>query len=286
MEDNCFRYISYRDLEEKTYKSVCVGLATLTIGQLFILLALIASWRIHQEPPPLMSSTYCVPCNDINQAYPYTDTENIIDAWRQINNESVCCGPIQNVMELRTQNEMTKQFFANRPSNLSLLGGESFITDCEWKGIETPTARLAGVVDSVPSDIVHGHSKLRWNKNSSPFTAKSFIHLELEGEIFIRRPGYYIVSSTLNVNTTGTINTREFSHSLSQLSHKYGTKGVLMLRKRSIEESDGSVFTSFMSSVFKLYEHDRISVSVSNPNVLACNQSNDHFTAYYTYDIA
>ncbi|WAR20566.1 hypothetical protein MAR_002404 [Mya arenaria] len=152
MEDNCFRYISYRDLEEKTYKSVCVGLATLTIGQLFILLALIASWRIHQEPPPLMSSTYCVPCNDINQAYPYTDTENIIDAWRQINNES----------------EMTKQFFANRPSNLSkyffnnqirigLLGGESFITDCEWKGIETPTARLAGVVDSVPSDIVHGN---------------------------------------------------------------------------------------------------------------------------------
>ncbi|XP_052817444.1 uncharacterized protein LOC128243608 [Mya arenaria] len=270
---------------ERKLRYTCTGLVTLKIVQLLLLFILTVSWRFHREPPPLESSTYCVPCNDITQ--PYNDTGNVIDAWRQIYNDSVCCGPIRRVMELRIKKEMTKQYFENNQANPSLLVGESFITDCDWVEIKTPTAKLVGVVDSVPSDIVQGHSKLRWNKNNRTFTSNKCIHLELEGEIFVKRPGYYIVSSTLNVNTTGTnITTTIFSHHVNLLSHKFGTTGVLMQHKRSIKESDNGVFTSLLSAVFKLHMHDRISVSVSDQNYFTRNFSNDQFTAYYTYDMA
>ncbi|WAQ96393.1 hypothetical protein MAR_029083, partial [Mya arenaria] len=140
--------------EEKTLRRATVGLFILTIVQLLLLTA---SWRIIMEPPPLESSMHCVTCDDIKQTSPYTDTEHVIDAWRQIYNDSVCCGPIRQIMELRIKNEMTKQYLENRQANPSQLVGESFITDCEWQGIKTPTAKLVGVVDSVPSHIVQGN---------------------------------------------------------------------------------------------------------------------------------
>ncbi|XP_052782719.1 uncharacterized protein LOC128218969 [Mya arenaria] len=267
---------------EKTLRYTCAGLVALTIVQSLLLLIMAASWR---EPPPLESSTYCVPCNDITQ--PYNDTGNVIETWRQMYNDSVCCGPIRRVMELRMKKEMSKQYFENGQSNPSQLVGESFITDCEWVEFKTPTVKLVGVVDSVPSNIVQGHSKLRWNKNETTFTANKIRHLELEGEIFIDKPGFYIVSSALNGNASrGTNNTtRLFSHNINLLSHKFGTTSTLMLHKKSIKESDDGLFTSFISAVFKLHKYDRISISVSDPHYLARNLSNDHFTAYYTYDM-
>ncbi|XP_052785425.1 uncharacterized protein LOC128221046 [Mya arenaria] len=272
--------------EDRTLQRAYVGLVTLIIVQSLLFLVLTVSWRIYKEPPPLESSTYCVPCNDIKQTNPYNVTGHVIDALRQIYNESVCCGPIRDIMELRSKNEMTKQYVKNAQANPSQLVGESFITDCEWQGIKTPTGKLVGVVDSVPSDIVQGHSKLRWNKKGHTFTETKCIHLELEGEIFIKKPGYFIVSSMLNVNITGMNNTTTtFSQSINLLSHKFGTTGSLMRRTRSIRKSKDCVFTSFMSAVFKLQMHDRISVSVSDPNYLDLNYSNDHFTAYYTYDM-
>ncbi|WAQ96388.1 hypothetical protein MAR_029078 [Mya arenaria] len=140
--------------EEKTLRRATVGLFITTIVQLLLLLFLTVSWRIHMEPPPLESSMHCVTCDDITQTYPYTVTEHVIDAWRQI---SVYCGPIRQIMELRIKNEMTKQYLENRQANSSQFVGESFITDCEWQGIKTPTAKLVEVVDSVPSDIVQGN---------------------------------------------------------------------------------------------------------------------------------
>ncbi|XP_052787425.1 uncharacterized protein LOC128222454 [Mya arenaria] len=275
-------------MEEYTLRRfIANGFITSAVVQLFLFLVLTVSWRIIMEPPPLESSTLCVTCNDIKQTYPYNHTQHFIDAWRQTYNDSVCCGPIRTVMELRMHNEMTKQVFENKQSNPSLIVGELFITDCEWKGIKAPKAKLVGVVNSIQSDSVQDHSKLRWNKNGLTFTADKLIHLELEGEIFIRTPGYYIVSSTLNVNATGTDNTTTiFSHSLNLLSNNFGTTSVLMQRQKSIKESDHVIFTSFISAVFKLHIYDRISVYVSNPIFLAHNNSNDHFTAYYTYDLS
>ncbi|WAQ96385.1 hypothetical protein MAR_029075, partial [Mya arenaria] len=140
--------------EDRTLQRAYVGLVTLIIVQSLLFLVLTVSWRIYKEPPPLESSTYCVPCNDIKQTNPYNVTGHVIDALRQIYNESVCCGPIRDIMELRSKNEMTKQYVKNAQANPSQLVGESFITDCEWQGIKTPTGKLVGVVDSVPSDIV------------------------------------------------------------------------------------------------------------------------------------
>ncbi|WAQ96389.1 hypothetical protein MAR_029079 [Mya arenaria] len=143
--------------EGKILRHVAVGLFILTIVQLLLLLILALSWRIIMEPPPLESSMHCLICNNVSQPYPYNDLGNVIDARGQMYNESVCCDPIREVMERRIQNEMTKQFAENRQANPSHLVGESFITDCEWQGLKTPTAKLVGVVDSVPSDIVQGN---------------------------------------------------------------------------------------------------------------------------------
>ncbi|WAQ96383.1 hypothetical protein MAR_029073 [Mya arenaria] len=232
------------------------------------------------QPPPLVSSTLCVTCDDIKQTFPYNAADHVIDAWRQIHNESVCCGPVRRVMELRIQNEIAKQY-ENTLSNSSLL------LDCERVELSTPTAKLVGVVDNIPSHIGQGHSALLWNKHGLTFTANKCIHLELEGDIFIKKSGYFIVSSTLIVNTTGKNNkTQIFGHNLNLLSHKYGTTSVLMHRQKSINESDNVIFTSFISAVFKLHVNDRISISVSDPNYLANDNSNDHFTAYYTYDMS
>ncbi|XP_052787443.1 uncharacterized protein LOC128222470 isoform X1 [Mya arenaria] len=154
-----------------------------------------------------------------------------------------------------------------------------------------PIAKAVGIVEFKPSDIVDGHHKVQWNKNGRTFYTKHCVHLELEGEIFVRQPGYYIVSSQLNLRrrkeTSPTLNESRpttFIHYVDILSHKFGTNGVLMQTKKSIERN-GGYFTSFLSAVFKLNKYDRLSVSVSNPELLDIDNYNDHFLVHYTYDL-
>ncbi|XP_052814669.1 uncharacterized protein LOC128241673 [Mya arenaria] len=124
MGTTCRRFILQKmgfdcTFEDRTLQRAYVGLVTLTIVQSLLFLVLTVSWRIHKEQPPLESSMYCVPCNDIKQTNPYNDTGHVIDALRQIYNESVCCGPIRRVMVLRIQNEMKKQYVENGQANPS-----------------------------------------------------------------------------------------------------------------------------------------------------------------------
>ncbi|XP_052788290.1 uncharacterized protein LOC128223087 [Mya arenaria] len=181
---------------------------------------------------------------------------------------------------------------------LFLLHGTGFLdiveeyVACEREtNDKQPIAKVVGIMGFKSSYIVDGHHKVLWNKNGRTFYANKCIHLDLEGEIFVRQSGYYIVSSQLNLrrqNETGTpINgtrTTTFIHHLDLLSHKYGTTGVLMQTKNSIERN-GVYFTSFLSAVFKLNKYDRLSVSISHPKLLDNDNKFDNFLVYYTYDL-
>ncbi|XP_052788284.1 uncharacterized protein LOC128223085 [Mya arenaria] len=264
------------------------GSLILHICQTGIFLGLISGWRFkYPTSSPPETNTLCMTCDDLKPPlYNFLDIDKEIYALRQSHNSSLCCGDVNKVLQLQIKKEVSLQYYDTSESASGIIT-ESFIKDCELeKDTKTPKAKLVGLVDSVPSFIVKDNSKLRWNKNSRTFTANNCIHLELEGEIFIKTPGYYIVSSTLNVNATGSkTTTTTFSHNVNLLSHTFGTTGVLMQRNRSIKDSEGGVFTSFISAFFKLQKYDRISVSVSHPEYIARNSSDDTFIVYFTYNL-
>ncbi|XP_052790925.1 uncharacterized protein LOC128224873 [Mya arenaria] len=205
--------------------------------------------------------------------------------------DGMCCGPTKSLFEMLFQTEMAAQYYYSSSSQ-SLIDIAEEYADCEKEtNDKQPIAKVVGIVGFKPSYIIDGHHKILWNKNGQTFYANNCLHLELEGEIFIRQPGYYIVSSQLNLrrqNETDTpINeTRPttFIHHVDLLSHKYGTTGVLMQTKKSIE-INGVYFTSFLSAVFKLNKYDRLSVSISQPDLLDIGHSNDNFQIYYTYNL-
>ncbi|XP_052790608.1 uncharacterized protein LOC128224680 [Mya arenaria] len=273
--------------DQRRLRWVTVGLLILTFCQTIIFIGLSSGLRFKRTSSTPEPSRQCLACDDLKPAlYNFVHNEKEINSLRQSHNYSLCCGTFDNVMKLRIERELSLQYYDTSNSDPSIIG-ELFIEDCELESdMKTPKAKLVGVVDSVPSAITKGHSKIRWNKNNRTFTENNCIHLELEGEIFIRKPGYYIVSSTLHVNTSGTYNTtRSFSHHINLLSHMLGTTGSLMQRQRSMKESGDGVFTSLMSAVFKLQKYDRISVSVSHPEYIARSFSADNFLAYFTYNL-
>ncbi|XP_052785963.1 uncharacterized protein LOC128221389 [Mya arenaria] len=205
--------------------------------------------------------------------------------------DGMCCGPVKGIAQILFQTEMAAQYHYGS-------SGQSFIdiveeyAACEKVTIDKqPIAKAVGIVEFKPTDIVNGHHKVLWNKNGRTFYSKNCVHLELEGEIFVRQPGYYIVSSQINirprkVTRTPMKETRPtmFSHHVDRLTHTYGRTGVLMENKKSIDRN-GGYFTSFLSAVFMLNKFDRLSVSVSNPELLDIDNYNDHFLIYYTYDL-
>ncbi|XP_052787241.1 uncharacterized protein LOC128222308 isoform X2 [Mya arenaria] len=205
--------------------------------------------------------------------------------------DGMCCGPVKSIAPIFLQTEMTAQYYYGS-SGQSLIDIAEEYAACERvTNDKQPIAKAVGIVEFKPSYIVDGHHKVLWNKNGRTFYTKHCVHLELEGEIFVRQPGYYIVSSQLNLRQQNETRppkneTREktFIHHVDLLSHKYGTTGVLMQTKKSIEVND-CYLTSFLSAVFKLNKNDRLSVSVSNPELLDIDNCNDHFLVYYTYDL-
>ncbi|XP_052785637.1 uncharacterized protein LOC128221196 [Mya arenaria] len=154
-----------------------------------------------------------------------------------------------------------------------------------------PVAKVVGMVEFKPSYIVGGHDKVLWNKHGRTFYTKNCVHLELEGDIYVKQSGYYIVSSQLNIRRIQETRTPKnetrattFSHHVELLSNDYSKPDVLMQTVKSFEGNGGN-FTSFLSAVFKLNKYDRLSVSVSNPELLDINNYNDHFLVYYAYDL-
>ncbi|XP_052788261.1 uncharacterized protein LOC128223065 [Mya arenaria] len=258
-------------------------------------LVLITIWAfVRASFPSLHESSTCIPCDKVaSKANKNSGQERAYSAI-QMREDGLCCGPVKQMAWMVFLKEMATQYYDYRQNGQSLLDilDESLLADCEREtNNKQPFSKVVGIVDFTPSYIVDGHHKLLWNKNGRTFYSNNCVHLELEGEIFVRQPGYYMVSSQLNLRrrmeTSTTINeTRPttFVHHVDLLSHKYGTTGVLMQTKKSIE-GKCVYHTSFLSAIFKLNKNDRLSVSVSHPELLDIDNPNDHFLVYYTYDL-
>ncbi|XP_052785435.1 uncharacterized protein LOC128221053 isoform X2 [Mya arenaria] len=235
-------------------------------------------------------SLTCIPCDAFNANTKLGPEPPGSSAIKQ-RDDGMCCGPAKIILQLILQMEMRAQYHYSN-------SGQSFIdiaedsATCERQTHDNqPIAKAVGIVEFKPNYIVDGHYKVLWNKNGRTFYTKSCVHLEHEGEIFVRQSGYYIVSSQLNLlprkeTCTSMNETRPkiFSHHVDLLSHIYGTTGVLMQTMNSIV-GNCCYFTSFLSAVFKLNKYDRLYVSVSSPEMLYLDNYNDHFLVYYTYDL-
>ncbi|XP_052788426.1 uncharacterized protein LOC128223171 [Mya arenaria] len=269
---------------------ICL-LANLILTLTFLVLIIVRAVVSSSLTMPQESLT-CFPCDTMksNANTNLRPAATGHSAIKQRDN-GMCCGPVESITQMFFQTEMAAQY-PYSSSGQSLIDIAEEYADCERQTDDNkPIAKAVGIVEFKPSYTIQGHHKILWNKNGRTFNANNCIHLELEGELFIRLPGYYIVSSQLNLqrpNETDTpINeTRPttFIHHVDLLSHKYGTTGVLMQTKKSIERN-GVYFTSFISAVFKLNKYDRLSVSISQPELLDIDNVNDHFLVYYTYDM-
>ncbi|XP_052811348.1 uncharacterized protein LOC128238972 [Mya arenaria] len=277
---------------EHIFFGLTVLSAALTI--LFAVLCIALGNKTNQS-----ESTICLNCDELILSYsPFPHANKDIDALRQAENSSLCCGPLLNISKLLLTKATTSKHF-EQSQKVTVGDGfyELFYDDCDKvNGIRTPKAKLAGIVDISPSLTVNGHSKLLWNIYNSTFTEHNCIHLFQEGEIFIKQPGYYIVSSLIHVRIPATTNntlklrppstnsTTLFEHHVDLLSHYYGHTRVLMQRKRSLGQTQMLAFTSMVSSVFKFQKNDRISVSISHPEYINLNHTMNHFSIYYSYD--
>ncbi|XP_052816354.1 uncharacterized protein LOC128242942 [Mya arenaria] len=258
----------------------------------FVFLLLITVWAVVRARYtfPQVRST-CLSCDNMN-----SKSSGLRDGHTAIEmrEDGICCGPVENIIQSLLQKEMAMQYYEYNKNSRTLLDvlDEPMLADCEREtNNRQPVAKVVGMKKFKPSYTVDGHSRILWNKNGRTFSANNCVHLELEGEIFVRQPGYYIVSSQLNLirqKETGTPRNETgptiFNHHVDLLSHQYGTTGILMQTKKSIERND-VYYSSFLSAVFKLNKHDRLSVSVSNPEYLDIDNPNDHFLVYYTYDL-
>ncbi|XP_052815145.1 uncharacterized protein LOC128242133 [Mya arenaria] len=269
---------------------ICVILNMLLTFNFLLLITIWAVVRASLSNP--QASAMCIPCD---KTTPNTFSGPKIDhSAIKMGEDGICCGPVESIAQILFRKDVVEQYYEYRKNSASLLDilDDSVIADCQREtSNKQPMSKIVGIVEFKPSYIVNGHYKVLWNKNGRTFSANNCVHLELEGEIFIRQPGYYIVSSQLNLrrqNETGTYRNETsptiFSHHVDLLSHKNGTTGILMQTRKSIQRNDG-YDTSFLSAVFKLNKHDRLSVSVSNPKYLEINNPNDHFLVYYTYDL-
>ncbi|XP_052785552.1 uncharacterized protein LOC128221138 [Mya arenaria] len=260
----------------------------LTLAFLVLIIAL-AVKRTTLKP---QESLACISCDKMKpNAYTNLAPEPAGRSAVKQRDDGMCCGPAEIITQILFQMEMAAQYHYGI-SGQSLIDIAEEYAACERvTNDKQPIAKAVGIVEFNPSYIVHDHHKVLWNKNGRTFFTKHCVHLELEGEIFVRQPGYYIVSSQLNLRrrkeTSPTINeTRPttFIHHVDILSHKFGTTGVLMQTEKTIERN-GGYFTSFLSAVLKLNKYDRLSVSVSNPELLDIDNYNDHFLVYFTYDL-
>ncbi|XP_052789381.1 uncharacterized protein LOC128223932 [Mya arenaria] len=269
---------------------ICIT-ANIILTLAFLLLIIV--WAVVRMPLTLSKeSSACILCDRTkSNAYTNPDQEASGHSVIKRRDDGMCCGPVESIAQMLFQKEMAEYYYSS--SSQSLIDIAEEYADCERKtNDKQPIAKVVGIVEFKPCYIVEGHYRVIWNKNGRTFYSNNCVHLELEGEIFVRQAGYYIVSSQLNLRRqmeTSTPNNETrpttFIHQVNLLSHMYGTTGVLMQTMKSVERHTGYFFTSLLSAVFKLNKNDRLSVSVSHPELLDIDNPNDLFLAYYTYDL-
>ncbi|KAH3722005.1 hypothetical protein DPMN_064954 [Dreissena polymorpha] len=122
----------------------------------------------------------------------------------------------------------------------------------------SPYAKLVGIIGTKPSE---GLDTILWNKNGNTTvgpTIQDITHLHDVGEIFIRRPGNYVISVNLVTKMNASI-PNQVSHFIHVLSYKHGTQRVLAEQRMSLNAIHQRVSAS--RGVYRLDLHDRLSVA-------------------------
>lgn len=111
------------------------------------------------------------------------------------------------------------------------------------------------------------------------------MHLELEGELFIRRQGKYFVyvnlQLTSNQSTVVTSGDNVVTLKLTVLSHRYGYTRAVLEEKQSVYLMSNYTKSRQFGALFDFHEYDRISVLISHPEFIVRNSSANYMYAVF-----
>ncbi|XP_052816356.1 uncharacterized protein LOC128242943 [Mya arenaria] len=220
---------------KKRHAVICIVINVLLTAAFLILITIWAFVRAPLSIPQRSSS--CITCDNMMSKTYKTSGARVDHSAIKMREDGMCCGPVEILAQILLQKEMAGQYYNYSKVSTTLLDilDEPMLADCEREpNNRQPVSKVVGIKEFKPSYTVDGHSRVLWNKNGRTFSANNCVHLELEGEIFVRQPGYYIVSSQLNLirhrekgtpsNETGpTI----FNHHVDLLSHQYAQLDIL-----------------------------------------------------------
>ncbi|XP_052789373.1 uncharacterized protein LOC128223930 isoform X1 [Mya arenaria] len=233
METGCGKYNCVPAIVAVSQKPKHLAVICITANIILTLafLVLIIVWAVVRTPLTLLKeSSACILCDRTkSNAYTNPDQEASGHSVIKRRDDGMCCGRVESIAQMLFQKEMAEYYYSS--SSQSLIDIAEEYADCEREtNDKQPIAKVVGIVEFKPSYIVEGHYRVIWNKNGRTFYSNNCVHLELEGEIFVRQPGYYIVSSQLILHRqteTSTPNNETrpttFIHQVNLLSHMYGT---------------------------------------------------------------
>ncbi|KAH3740125.1 uncharacterized protein LOC127851089 [Dreissena polymorpha] len=237
---------------------------------------------------------YLIPLREIS-----TETPGYVDKLKSLEDNKLCCGDAAEVIELAARKNVIDKFYEQLRDNVPVDAV------CEPQLLpDTPQGLIVGVVKVDPTHS-KGFHRLLWNKNTRTITKGGLMHLEEEGEIFIRKPGKYFVSARLYIdsNSSSMVSVGDSVVSvgdsvvsvgdsvvsvgdtvtlrMSVLSHQLGYSRVVLEIKRNIGDERAWSTPVQFGALFDFYEYDRVSLSISHPSFVALNGTEDQFVATF-----
>ncbi|KAH3805092.1 uncharacterized protein LOC127834949 [Dreissena polymorpha] len=280
-----------------------IGLWTLIIGvvvQTIIFIAIVITWRCRRNYDKVGSSI-CTPCTDLwsRRDGLIENKKKLVGTMRRSEDNSTCCGGSELVLKLAMR-KITIDLYFDQTKNVPVPSKYEL---CDTHQDTAPHARLTGIVSTSPKQDSH---RLHWTKDGDTFTTNGATHLEDDGEIFIWKPGNYLISTSLhlmtNSNKTGTVDyggsasttnpTADndsyyvFSQFLYLTSPQTTGKTTVISERRHdlpCGYKEGICFPSVLKAVYRFEEFDRVSVAVSHPQLVVLGDVNSTFTAFYTH---
>ncbi|KAH3851421.1 hypothetical protein DPMN_093902 [Dreissena polymorpha] len=239
--------------------------------------------RANANTSLLQGSNVCVPCRDL--LWERERDEAIEDRVANLRTDAkdACCGETADIISLMNIANVKSIFFKNAIG--SPLG--MFYLACgkdNLYSLSLPEAKVVGVVDFLPTN--GDFHRVLWNKNGRTTTKGGLMHLELEGELFIRRPGKYFVYVNLQLmsNQSGIVTSDDHvivTLKLSVLSHHYGYARTVSEETQSSYRMSNFTKSRKFGALFDFHEYDRISVLISHPELIGLNVSDNYMYAIY-----
>ncbi|XP_052246526.1 uncharacterized protein LOC127855160 isoform X2 [Dreissena polymorpha] len=219
-----------------------------------ILLGMTIHWRVRRDDNVVShTAELCVNCTELKPWYDPEHSPRQVDELLQ-RDGNTCCGNADEILRYSARKQIMEGFYLQSthsyPHGINLL--------CDTHEQISPYAKLVGIIGTKSSE---GLDTILWNKNGNTTvgpTIQDITHLHDVGEIFIRRPGNYVISVNLVTKMNASI-PNQVSHFIHVLSYKHGTQRVLAEQRMSLNAIHQRVSAS--RGVYRLDLHDRLSVA-------------------------